>query len=143
MKNKRRLSLILIFVLIATVFTAAFAMSSFAVSQEEYDAAQQAAKEAKEATEAKRKEAKAAAKKAAQAVANFEEAEKELENITKPYFEDGLRKGIEQGIAQGVAQGVAQSKAEIAKTMLAKGYDPATVQELTGLTVEEIAALEV
>ena len=62
--------------------------------------------------------------------------EKELENITKPYFEDGLRKGIEQGIAQGVAQGVAQSKAEIAKTMLAKGYDPATVQELTGLTVE-------
>ena len=82
MKNKKRLSLIMIFVLIATVFTAAFAMSSFAVSQEEYDAAQQAAKEAKEATEAKRKEAKAAAKKAAQAVANFEEAEKELENIT-------------------------------------------------------------
>ena len=39
MKNKRRLSLILIFVLIATVFTAAFAISSFAVSQEEYDAA--------------------------------------------------------------------------------------------------------
>ena len=69
--------------------------------------------------------------------------EKELENITKPYFEDGLRKGIEQGIAQGVAQGVAQSKAEIAKAMLAKGYDPATVQELTGLTVEEIAALGV
>ena len=75
--------------------------------------------------------------------------EKELENITKPYFEDGLRKGIEQGIAQGVAQGVAQgiaqgvaqSKAEIAKAMLGKHYDPATVQELTGLTVEEIAAL--
>ncbi len=69
--------------------------------------------------------------------------EKELENITKPYFEDGLHKGIEQGIAQGVAQGVAQSKAEIAKTMLAKGYDPATVQELTGLSAEEIAALGV
>ena len=81
MKNKRKLSLILIFVLIATLFTATFAMSSFAVSQEEYDAAQEAAKEAKEATEAKRKEAKAAAKKAAEAVANFEEAEKQLESI--------------------------------------------------------------
>ena len=58
-------------------------------------------------------------------------------------IEQGRQEGIEQGIAQGVAQGVAQSKAEIAKAMLAKGYNPATVQELTGLTVEEIAALGV
>ena len=82
MKNKSKFSLIMIFVLIATMFTATFAMSSFAVTQEEYDEAQKAAKEAQEATEAKRKEAKEVAKKAAEAVANFEEAEKELESIS-------------------------------------------------------------
>lgn len=81
MKNRKKLSLILIFMLIAAMCSAAFA-TSFAVSQEEYDAAQEAAKEAREATEAKKKEAKAAAKKAAEAVANIEEAEKELEAIS-------------------------------------------------------------
>ena len=70
-------------------------------------------------------------------------SESEKKDLIEGGFEYGFEQGIEQGIAQGVAQGVAQSKAEIAKTMLAKGYDPATVQELTGLTVEEIAALEV
>ena len=52
-------------------------------------------------------------------------------------------KGIEQGRQEGIEQGVAQGKAEIAKAMLAKGFDVATVQELTGLSAEEIAALEV
>ena len=50
---------------------------------------------------------------------------------------------IEGGFEYGFEQGVEQRTAEIAKTMLAKGYDPATIQELTGLTVEEIAALGV
>ena len=81
MKNKRRLSLLLIFMLIAATFASTFSMSSFAVSQEEYDKAQEEAKEAREATEAKKKEAKEAAKKAAAAVANIEEAEKQLEQL--------------------------------------------------------------
>lgn len=80
MKKGKRKDLLIVFLLITTLFSATFA-SSFAVSQEEYDAAQKAAKEAKQATEAKRKEAKEAAKKAAAAVANFEEAEKELDQI--------------------------------------------------------------
>ena len=66
--------------LIMTLLSANF-VSSFAVSQEEYDKAQEEAKAAKEATEAKRKEAKETAKKAAEAVANFEEAEKQLEQL--------------------------------------------------------------
>ena len=80
MKKGKRKNLLIVFLLITTLFSVTFA-SSFAVSQEEYDAAQKAAKEAKQATEAKRKEAKEAAKKAAAAVANFEEAEKELDRI--------------------------------------------------------------
>ena len=51
-------------------------------------------------------------------------------------------KGIEQGRQEGIEQGVAQRNAEIAMAMLAKGYDPATVQELTGLAAEEIEALK-
>ena len=38
MKNRKKFSLILVFVLIAALFSATF-MSSFAVSQEEYDKA--------------------------------------------------------------------------------------------------------
>ncbi len=64
--------------------------------------------------------------------------EKELENITKPYFEDGLRKGIKQGLTQGVAQ----RNTEIAKAMLSDGIDIALVVKYSGLTPEEIAALK-
>ena len=63
------------------------------------------------------------------------------ESEKKDLIEGGFEYGFEQGVEQGVAQGVAQRNAEIAKAMLAKGYDPATVQELTGLSPEEIAAL--
>ena len=80
MKNRKKLSLILVFVLITAMFSVTY-MSSFAVDQEEYDKAQAEAKAAREATEAKRKEAKEAAKKAAEAVANFEDAEKQLEQL--------------------------------------------------------------
>ena len=61
-------------------------MSAFAVSQEEYDKAQEEAKAAREATEAKRKEAKEAAKKAAAAVANFEDAEKQLKQLDEAQY---------------------------------------------------------
>ncbi len=61
--------------------------------------------------------------------------------ISESEKKDLIEGGFEYGFEQGIEQGVAQRNAEIAKTMLAKGYDPATVQELTGLTVEEIAAL--
>ncbi len=48
---------------------------------------------------------------------------------------------IEGGFEYGFEQGVARRNAEIAKAMLDKGFDIATVQELTGLSPEEIAAL--
>ncbi len=63
------------------------------------------------------------------------------ENDRKDLIDGGYEYGFEQGIEQGIAQGAAQCTAEIAKAMLEKGFDIATVQDLTGLTVEEIAAL--
>ena len=80
MNYRNKLSLIWVLMLIAALFSASF-MSSFAVTQEEYDKAHEEAKAAQEATEAKRKEAKEIAKKASKAVANFEEAEKQLEQL--------------------------------------------------------------
>ncbi len=81
MKNRKKRNLIIVLMMIMALFSATFA-SSFAVSQEEYDQAQQDAEDAREATDAKREEAKEAAKAAAAAVANFEEAEKALKAIT-------------------------------------------------------------
>ena len=87
MKNRKKRNIIIVLMMIAALLSATFATSfaegegSKSVTQEEYDQAQDDAKKAKEATEAKRKEAKEAAKAAAAAVANFEDAEAQLDVI--------------------------------------------------------------
>ena len=48
----------------------------------------------------------------------------------------------DEGLEEGMEKGAAQSKAEIARALLAKGIDSAIVQECTGLTPEEVAALK-
>ena len=57
-------------------------------------------------------------------------------------IEEGRVAGMALGRAEGEAIGAAQRNVEIAKTMLAKGYDTATIQEITGLTPEEIEHLK-
>ena len=66
--------------LIAAMCCAAFA-SAFAVTQEEKDAAEKAAKQRAAEAEAKKKEATETAKKAAAVVKSFEDAEKKLDNL--------------------------------------------------------------
>lgn len=80
MKGKNRRNLLIVAVLILTLTFSAFS-AAFAVTQEEKDAADAAAKNARKQTEAKKQEAKDAAKKAAAATANFEEAEAKLEEL--------------------------------------------------------------
>ena len=48
----------------------------------------------------------------------------------------------DEGLEEGLEKGATQSKAEIARALLAKGIDSAIVQECTGLTPEEVAALK-
>ena len=55
MKNRKKLSLILVFVLITAMFSVTY-MSSFAVDQEEYDKAQAEAKAAREARKLQRRQ---------------------------------------------------------------------------------------
>ena len=43
---------------------------------------------------------------------------------------------------QGMKQGMSQRSLEIAKKMLAKGMDEATVMDMTGLSAEEMKLLK-
>ena len=56
-------------------------------------------------------------------------------------LEKGLALGREEGRAEGLAQGRADSLAEVARAMLAKGMDAATIFELTGLKDTDITSL--
>ena len=69
--------------------------------------------------------------------------EKGIEQGIEKGIEEGIEKGIEQGLEQGVKVGELNAKKAIAKEMLVKGIDKATISDLTGLTLEEINASEV
>ena len=56
--------------------------------------------------------------------------------------EEGMEKGIEKGRAEGKEEGMNQRSLEIARKMLAKGMDEASVMDMTGLTAEEIKQMK-
>ena len=47
-----------------------------------------------------------------------------------------------EGIAEGMEKGMKQRSLEIARKMLAKGMDEASIMDMTGLTAEEIKLLK-
>ena len=53
-------------------------------------------------------------------------------------MEQGIKQGREEGIEEGVAQGRADEKRQLARNMLAEGFEPAVVAKITSLTIEEI-----
>ena len=57
-------------------------------------------------------------------------------------MEEGMEKGRAEGIADGIEEGMSQRSLEIARKMLAKGLDEASVMDMTGLTAEEIKLLK-
>ena len=56
--------------------------------------------------------------------------------------EEGIAEGMEKGIKQGMEKGMNLRSLEIARKMLAKGIDEASVMDMTGLTAEEIKLLK-
>ena len=56
-------------------------------------------------------------------------------------MEEGRAEGIEKGRAEGMEEGMSQRSLEIARKMLAKGMDEASIMDMTGLTAEEIKLL--
>jgi predicted transposase/invertase (TIGR01784 family) len=62
------------------------------------------------------------------------------------YFEErgkkrGLEEGLEEGRQEGRQEGILEGMLKVARTMLTKGTDPATVQELTGLSDQDFRRL--
>ena len=59
-------------------------------------------------------------------------------SVERTLIDDRYQKGIEKGREEGRAEGMNQRSLEIARKMLAKGMDEASVMDMTGLTAEEI-----
>ena len=57
-------------------------------------------------------------------------------------MEEGMEKGRAEGIAEGIEEGMNLRSLEIARKMLAKGMDEASIMDMTGLTAEEIKLLK-
>ena len=57
-------------------------------------------------------------------------------------MEKGMKQGMEKGMKQGMEKGLEQRSLEIARKMLAKGMDAASVMEITGLSAEQMQQLK-
>ena len=57
-------------------------------------------------------------------------------------MEKGIAEGMEKGMKQGMEKGMNLRSLEIARKMLEKGMDEASVMDMTGLTAEEINLLK-
>ena len=60
----------------------------------------------------------------------------------KEGMKQGMKQGMEKGMKEGMEKGMSQRSLEIAKKMLAKGMDEASIMDMTGLTSEEIKLLK-
>ena len=60
----------------------------------------------------------------------------------KQGMEKSMKQGIEKGMKQGLEKGLEQRSLEIARKMLAKGMDAASVMEITGLSAEQMLQLK-
>ncbi len=54
---------------------------------------------------------------------------------------EGEKEGLEKGLRQGLQQGREDEKRQLALNMLAKGFAPNLVMEITGMTEAEVRAL--
>jgi predicted transposase/invertase (TIGR01784 family) len=57
-------------------------------------------------------------------------------------LEKGLAKGLKKGLEQGLAKGLAKGKAEIAVTLLKKGFLIEDISDITGLSIQKIEAIQ-
>ena len=57
-------------------------------------------------------------------------------------MKQGMKQGMEKGMEKGMKKGLEQRSLEIARKMLAKGMDAASVMEITGLSAEQMQQLK-
>ena len=56
--------------------------------------------------------------------------------------QEGLAEGMELGMKKGMEKGMNQKALDIARKMLSKGMEDATIMEITGLTREQLMQLK-
>ena len=70
------------------------------------------------------------------------EASKKAYRDIKNSVDTAKREGIAEGMEKGMKQGMEHRSLEIARKMLAKGMDAASVMEITGLSAEQMQQLK-
>ena len=69
-------------------------------------------------------------------------AYRDIKNSVDTAKRQGIVEGMEKGMKQGMEKGLEQRSLEIARKMLAKGMDAASVMEITGLSAEQMQQLK-
>ena len=69
-------------------------------------------------------------------------AYRDIKNSVDTAKREGIAEGMEKGMKQGMEKGMSLRSLEIARKMLAKGMDEASIMDMTGLTAEEIKLLK-
>ena len=69
-------------------------------------------------------------------------AYRDIKNSVDTAKREGIAEGIEIGMEKGRAEGMNLRSLEIARKMLAKGMDEASIMDMTELTSEEIKLLK-
>ena len=68
--------------------------------------------------------------------------EKGMKQGMEKGMKQGMKQGMEKGMKQGMEKGLEQRSLEIARKMLVKGMDDASVMEITGLSAEQMQQLK-
>ena len=72
----------------------------------------------------------------------YRDIKNSVDTAKREGIEIGMAKGMAKGMEKGRAEGMSQRSLEIARKMLAKGMDEASIMDMTGLTAEEIKLLK-
>ena len=72
----------------------------------------------------------------------YRDIKNSIDTAKREGMEKGLAEGMEKGLAEGMEKGMSQRSLEIARMMLAKGMDAATVMEITGLSERQLKQLK-
>ena len=69
-------------------------------------------------------------------------AYRDIKNSIDTAKREGKEEGLAEGMEKGIEKGMNQRSLEIARKMLAKGMDLATVMEITGLAESQLLQLK-
>ena len=69
-------------------------------------------------------------------------AYRDIKNSIDTAKREGKEEGLAEGMEKGIEKGMNQRSLEIARKMLAKGMDVATVLEITGLSKSQLLQLK-